>query len=70
MRGIYTFGFSFAICLQYWLMSPKAVQAENLHKSYLLGATAVGALRGVDLTVRRGEFVALMGPSGAARRRC
>jgi len=48
-------------------MNPIAVQAENLHKSYVLGATAVGALRGVDLSVRRGEFVALMGPSGCGK---
>jgi putative ABC transport system ATP-binding protein len=44
-----------------------AVRAENLHKSYVLGATAIGALRGVDCTVRRGEFVALMGPSGCGK---
>ena len=36
-------------------MQAIAVRAEEVHKSYVLGSTAVGALRGVDLSVRRGE---------------
>ncbi|MBI4612643.1 MAG: ABC transporter ATP-binding protein [Planctomycetes bacterium] len=48
-------------------MSDIAVQAENIHKSYFLGRSAVAALRGVDLVIRRGEFAALMGPSGCGK---
>jgi len=48
-------------------MQAIAVRAEEVHKSYVLGSTAVGALRGVDLSVRRGEFVSLMGPSGCGK---
>lgn len=48
-------------------MSVNAVQVENVHKSYLLGATAVGALRGVTLAIEQGEFLAFMGPSGCGK---
>ncbi len=44
-----------------------AVRTENLHKAYVLGTNAVGALRGVDFAVARGEFVAVMGPSGCGK---
>ena len=41
--------------------------ATGLHKSFGKGASAVHALRGVDLRVRRGEFLAVMGPSGSGK---
>ncbi len=41
--------------------------AEDLHKTYPLGRTELKVLRGVSLTVRRGEFVAIMGSSGSGK---
>jgi putative ABC transport system ATP-binding protein len=41
--------------------------AEDLHKTYRVGKVDVEALRGVDLTVKKGEFVAIMGPSGCGK---
>jgi putative ABC transport system ATP-binding protein len=43
------------------------IVAENLSKTYLLGTTAVAALRGVDLTIDKGDFVDIMGPSGSGK---
>src|SRR5436305_316987 len=44
-----------------------AVEARGLTRRYGEGETAVDALRGVDLTVRSGELVAVMGPSGPGK---
>jgi ABC-type lipoprotein export system ATPase subunit len=41
--------------------------ARNLHKSYVMGGRNLEVLRGIDLTVERGEFVALRGASGAGK---
>ena len=43
------------------------IQAENLTKTYGSGATAVTALDHVNITIREGEFVAIMGPSGCGK---
>jgi putative ABC transport system ATP-binding protein len=50
-------------------MAPElaVIQVENVHKSYDLGETKVHALRGVDLTIEPGEFVAIMGSSGSGK---
>jgi putative ABC transport system ATP-binding protein len=43
------------------------VRAVALHKTYNSGAVKVHALRGVDLEIPPGEFVAVMGPSGCGK---
>lgn len=43
------------------------VYVEKISKDYHLGATVVKALKGVDLTVEGGEFMAIVGPSGSGK---
>jgi putative ABC transport system ATP-binding protein len=45
----------------------EVIRVEDIHKYYELGETRVHALRGVSLTVERGEFVAVMGASGGGK---
>jgi ABC-type lipoprotein export system ATPase subunit len=43
------------------------IQASDVHKIYNSSQVKVHALRGVDLSIRRGEMVAIMGPSGCGK---
>jgi lipoprotein-releasing system ATP-binding protein len=47
--------------------SAPLVTARGLHKSYLMGKRTLEVLRGIDLIVARGEFLALRGASGAGK---
>lgn len=40
------------------------ITMNNIHKTYLLGVEGVPALRGVSMSVRRGEFLIIYGTSG------
>ena len=43
------------------------IVTRNLQREYDMGGEIVRALRGVDITIRKNEFVAVMGPSGSGK---
>jgi putative ABC transport system ATP-binding protein len=48
-------------------MNGLVIQTEKIVKTYASGSNEVHALRGIDLTVQRGEFIAIMGASGSGK---
>jgi putative ABC transport system ATP-binding protein len=43
------------------------IECRRVERTYTQGAVAVPALRGIDLTIRRGDFATLAGPSGSGK---
>ena len=43
------------------------IVVRHLEREYIMGSETVRALRGVDTTIRKNEFVAIMGPSGSGK---
>ncbi len=43
------------------------IQTENLVKTYNMGKVEVNALQGVGISIKQGEFVAIIGPSGSGK---
>ena len=43
------------------------IKAQNITKSYKMGKTQLDVLRGADLSIKKGEFMAVIGASGSGK---
>ena len=43
------------------------ISLNNVHKSYVTGSNSLHVLKGIDLDIKQGEFVSIMGSSGSGK---
>jgi putative ABC transport system ATP-binding protein len=48
-------------------LSEGIIETQDLYKTFKLGTVDVEVLKGIDLTIKSGEFVSIMGPSGSGK---
>jgi len=48
-------------------MTKEIIKLKNVEREYVMGDSIVRAARGVDLEIKKGEFIAIVGPSGSGK---
>ena len=48
-------------------MSENVIEIRNIIRDFKLGQETVHVLKGIDLDIKRGDYVAIMGPSGSGK---
>ncbi len=48
-------------------MSDSIIKIENLHKSYINGKNSLHVLKGIDIDIKEGEMISIMGSSGSGK---
>ncbi len=49
------------------IINQRMIRIEKLHKSYPMGKDSIHVLKGIDLHIKEGEFVSIMGSSGSGK---